>query len=206
VKTIRTPREILIASAYRRYFKIKLSLGFTRLLRLILYPLAVAAMPAVVHADIFTFGGPDFSWYHDSSSGLATPNHIWAAGDYWEQSFSTSNLEDNEFDFHLAYNDNSLGQTLNLEVLVNGTWIGEISIAPGQSGSDVSFEAMSIGPTYDIRLEALNTIPAGQNAVSLDTSGLSTASIALVPEPGCLALVSAGLAGLVVTMRSKSRG
>jgi hypothetical protein len=170
-----------------------------------LYLLLIAALPSVLRADIFTFGGADFIWYHDSGSGLATPNHIWAAGDYWEQSLTASHSQAGEFDFHLVYNDNSLGQALNMEVLVNNLFVGDFSISPGQSSSDLSFVTTFIGPTYDIRLEAINTIPVGENAVSLDTSGLSTASFTLVPEPDCMALLSAGLAGLVITIRNKFR-
>ncbi len=174
-------------------------------IRFLLCLLVVASIPSVVRADIFTFGGPEFTWYHDSGSGLATPNYIWAAGDHWEESFTTSSSEAGEFDFYLAYNNNSLGQALNMEVLVNNLFVGDFSISPEQSFSDLSFDATFTGPTFDIRFEALNTIPAGQNAVSLDTSGLSTASLTVVPEPGCVALLSAGAPGLAVAIRRKFR-
>jgi hypothetical protein len=92
-----------------------------------------------------------------------------------------------------------------MEVLVNGSFLGNFSISHGQSVSNLSFEGASTGPTYDIRLQALNTIPLGQSSVSLDTSGLSTVSIALVPEPGWMVLWSAGFAAMAITMRKKIR-
>ena len=161
----------------------------------------VACMPSVMRADIFIFGGPGFTWFHEP--GLATPNHIWVAGDYWDQSFATSLSQANGFNFHFVYNDNHLAQTLDMELLVNSAFLGNFSISPGQSFSDLSFDAMFTGPTFDIRMEALNTIPAGLNAVSLDASGPSTVSITIVPEPSGVALLGAGLAGLAGTIRRK---
>jgi hypothetical protein len=172
-------------------------------LRLVLCLLVVGSLPPVIRADSFAFGGPGFTWFQ--ASGLATPNHIWVAGDYWDQSFTPSLSQENEFDFHLVYNDNSLAQTLNMEVLVNGSFLGDFSISPRQSSSDLSFGAMFTGPTFDVRLEALNTIPSGQNSVSLDASGLSTAAITIIPEPCSTVLLGAGLAGLAGTIRGRFR-
>lgn len=163
----------------------------------------------VIRADNITFTS-GLTWYQTGPS--ATPYHIWVAGDYWDQSFATSLSQANNFDFDLTYDDNSLApaQTLKMEVLVNGSLLGNFAISSGQTSSVLSFPnaADFAGPTFDIRLEAVNTIASGEGSVSLNTAGLSTGSISVVPEPASMGLFVgglAGLAGLVGAIRRKFR-
>lgn len=161
-------------------------------------------MAGQAQAVVLTFSAPDFVWHHPS--GGASPNHIWVTGDYWEQTFlNTGQASANQMDLALNIDQNGLaaGAFINLDVLINSTLVGQISVVSGPPGTqNHSFNFGSIaGPNYTIRLLETNTVPGGQGAASMGINGPSTAT--LVPEPASMAFL--GLGALALIRKRKSR-
>jgi len=167
--------------------------------------LAFAASSAL--AVNVEFAPPDFVWFHPS--GGATPNHIWVAGDYWGQQFTGTGLASaTHIDLTLDYDDNILSQTLDMEVLLNGSTVGTFDINPGDIGSHTyPFDFSSVaGPDYLLQVEATNTIDGGNGSVSIVTGdGLSVATLTDVPEASTwmAGAIVVGLAGLRLWSRRK---
>ncbi len=175
--------------------------------------LLVAGAAASQAAGPLYFSSPDFVWYHPS--GGATPNHIWVAGDYWDQTFNGTGLANaTALGLNIDIDDNILDPTqqVNLDVLLNGTNVGSFSIASGVTGfvsnTFLFSPVLALGTdSFDIKMLETNTIPSGLGSVSMSINQTSYATLrgGAVPEPNTLALVAVGalgLAGLGLRRRS----
>ena len=160
----------------------------------------LAAGPAI--AVNLVFSEPDFQWVQ--TGGPATPYHIWAIDDYWAQTFPGTALDQaSEMDLRLFIDDNILtaGDYVDLDVLLNGTKVGDLTIPSGLTGAcDYSFAFSDIlGPTYAVKLLETNTVPSGHGSVSMLPDGRSY--LTLVPEPATLCLLVLG--GLAAIKRKR---
>ena len=140
-------------------------------------------------------------------------NYIWQAGDYWRQSFTVPSVATvTQLALQLQMTSNSTSRAgLDMGVFVNSIRVGQFSLTVGTSGTQnysYSFAAIA-GPTYQIELRALNTVPAGQGAVSLvtasgnsfariganaDVGQTSVATLSRIPGEGYARLVQSGIA------------
>jgi len=159
------------------------------------------------------FGAPGFVWHESGSAGTA--NHIWTAGDYWEQTFSGTGLSSaTTTTLNLFYDDNTLntGNSLDMSVSINGTTVGTFVVNPGDTGLKsygYSFSSI-LGPSYDIKMIATNTIAGGAGSVSMGDSNSSYVVLdnaSGVPEPATGGTLLAALVGLAaLRLRSRKAG
>jgi hypothetical protein len=120
---------------------------------------------------LLVFRQADFEWSH-AGEGYA-PYHIWLAGDYWAQNFPATQLAStNHMTLTLAIDDNTFSsQQLDVNVLLNQTVIGSLTLGPGMLGTqtyDFSFDPIP-GPDYRLEVRATSSV----------TDGLGTAAGAL---------------------------
>src|SRR5207302_1628633 len=104
------------------------------------------------------------------------PYHIWIAGDYWAQNFPATLLASaNHLALTLTIDDNTfVTEQLQVNVLLNQTVIGSISLSPGLLGTqtyDFAFDPIS-GPDYRLEFRATNTVSDG-GCVSMAIDGRS---------------------------------
>ena len=167
---------------------------------------ALLVMAATANAAPLYFGGAGFNWL--ANGPLATPYHVWTTGDYWDQSFSGTGLTSaGGLGLNLLINDNTLasGDQVDMDVLLNGTNVGNFSVLSGVTGmitSSFAFAPVASMPsqTFDIEMLETNTIPSGQGSVSLGLDQQSYATLTKgtppTPEPNSMALLGFGILGL----------
>jgi hypothetical protein len=168
---------------------------------------AVGGSTARASSVQLTFGAPGFVWFHQGNP--ATPNHIWVAGDYWQQDFTGTALSSATSEsINLNIDDNILsGESLDLNSVINGSVVGSFVIGPGVTGlftDTFNFAAIS-GPDYLIQLIATNTIDPGFGSVSISDDGKSFVTLSSVPEPGTLTLLALGSMSLLGFARTRLR-
>jgi len=150
---------------------------------------AAPQSPAEVQADAAT----------DSTAFPATGDEInvadapywWNAGDY-AQGTRTLNISSvSAVRYNLVFTENALNTTghLDLELSINGTVVGSLSIVPGETSKSGAFFFPPISaPSYVIRLEETNTVDsgAGSVAIALDSSSLTfyNSTTSLFPGTG----------------------
>ncbi|HSJ58772.1 MAG TPA: hypothetical protein VLC95_16425, partial [Anaerolineae bacterium] len=109
--------------------------------------------------DINVANDPYWWTTGDSVEGVRTPGLDSIAGVWYE----------------LQIGANSLSGTarVDLDLLINGTWVGSFSVLPGEMSKSVSFLFDPIsGPVYTIRLQETNTVGPGGGSITIpvDTS------------------------------------
>lgn len=165
--------------------------------------LALGSLPVMASTFSAPFGGPNFTWL--ATGGAASPNHIWTAGDYWNQSVTGTGLPvATRVRLNLIFNDNTLtSESLNIDVSLNTTAIHSFVVNPGDSGYTAEFDVASIaGEDFVLRFEASNTISSGLGSVSLDVcETCSTFDLVGVPEPSTAVLLGGALFALFVRQR-----
>jgi len=154
----------------------------------------VGMSSAALASTTVYFGEPDFVWHH--SGGLASPYHIWVAGDYWAQTFANTGQPSADQMWLTLFVDSNLlstGNQLNLDVLLNANVVGSASIPAGVLGPQDYFFTFptTAGSDYTIQIRATNTIPSLGGAVSIGLEERSFATLA--PEPAGLLLLSGAL-------------
>jgi hypothetical protein len=171
--------------------------------------LALSAFFAVNAAADVTeaFGPPNFVWF---AQGVATPNHIWITGDSWSQDFTSTGMTSiGSLTLSLRYNDNTMLETLDIGVTVNGHSVGTFDINPGDSSDLETYHfgaiaGMGSGQDFDIAMTALNTIDPGDGSVSLaDIDRSSTARLGAVPEPSSVVLLFSAMVAAALAIRRK---
>jgi hypothetical protein len=109
---------------------------------------------------------------------VASDPYWWHAGDYAEGSRTLGLNSINRVDYDLAISYNVLGGTgqVDLNLYINGTYVGNFTVLPGEYSRSLSFSFSPIsGPVYTIRLEETNTVDPGQGSIiiPLDTSSMT---------------------------------
>ena len=117
------------------------------------------------------FSTPGFVY---SSQGGGSPYHLWTAGDYWQQTFTSTGVPSTtSLSLNLLFFDNdsaASSEVLNFNVLLNTVTVGTFAINPSDVGSihqyNYSFPTI-LGGNYDIKMVATNTITPGAGSYSL---------------------------------------
>jgi hypothetical protein len=175
---------------------------------------ALLVVSASAQAAPLFFGGAGFNWLAGGS--LATPNHIWTTGDYWDQSFSGTGITNTAaMGVNVFVDDNTLAAAdqVNLDVLLNGSNVGSFSILAGTTGNvaksfTFSSVAATAGQTFDIKFLETNTVPGGHGSVSMGLDQRSWAELrpgTPTPEANTLALMGLGFLGLAgISLRRRA--
>ncbi len=150
--------------------------------------LSMSAMAQVSVTEVF--GAPNYT-----VSGPDSP-YIYNAGDYFQDSWSIPGFSSvSEASLNLTYDSNTLGETLYMGVVLNGSDVGNFVINPGDTGTVVpTFDftpVAAVGGGFTVQLMALNSIDPGYGQVGLLYNDLtSTITLTSTPEPGSLALLA----------------
>jgi len=136
--------------------------------------MASAAQAAPRVPTKLTYSTPNFQWL---SQGGGSPYHLWTQGDYWQQTFTNTGVASaTKLKVNLVFDDNSLtGANLGLDLIINGTTLGHVSVHPGQTSliSPVLTIPAISGPDYTVEWLVTSTVPPGRGSVSLSINGPS---------------------------------
>lgn len=158
-------------------------------------------------AGVHTF--PSASSTVVGSTGFITPTEVgffWSAarGDSVQQTFAdplgvVSGLT---LDMVIPRNSLTAGNFVNWAVELNGTEVGMFTVPSGQTGpisNTFSFAPIASPGSYQVRVEARNTVPGGGGSHTF--GAVERTSVTLVPAPASAALL--GLGGLVAGRRRR---
>lgn len=189
-----------------------LSLGITVAL--------LAATPALADTVTLPFPAQGADWLSQGNNETGElgidggTQFMWVAGDYVRESFADTGLASaagisGTFDI-----TNALGQDLLVDVLVNGTTAGQLTIAQ----CDICFEVQTIsysfafapvvGDDYDLEYRLANTIETNFGSMNFLVGGSVTLTdevAPIVPEPASWATMIAGLGLVGGALRSRPR-
>ena len=176
--------------------------------------LAAAALTAagLSQASSYSFNFPTASSSVVSSFGLLSPTEIgyfWSVsrGDMVSQAYAASGVFGTtslELDLNVTRNVLSTGNSVQWDVLVNGTdvgdWAWSSANGTGLTHLSLSFAAVT-GEFSTLALVVKNEVPSGDGSIALglDTRG----TVAAIPEPETYALMLAGLAGIGALVRRR---
>jgi len=176
--------------------------------------LAAAALTAagLSQASSYSFNFPSTSSSVVASIGSIGSSEIgyfWsvARGDKVSQAYAASGVFGTtslELDLNVTRNVLSTGNSVQWDVLVNGTdvgdWAWSSANGTGLTHLSLSFAAVT-GEFSTLALVVKNEVPSGDGSIALglDTRG----TVAAVPEPETYALMLAGLAGIGALVRRR---
>jgi hypothetical protein len=100
--------------------------------------------------------------------------NYWNAGDYVDGSRTTALASTVKAVIHVVLMNNTLLAcgTQAMEMLINGTVVGNFSIHMGLSTVDATFTYPAItGPTYDLRYQTTATVTSGCGSAGISDTG-----------------------------------
>ncbi|MCC6245329.1 MAG: PEP-CTERM sorting domain-containing protein [Gemmatimonadaceae bacterium] len=166
----------------------------------------------------FTCAHPTNPAYCANVSNFRPAPLILTVGDFWNQTINNSALASvSTLTLNLNLANVLFGaSSMQFSVLLNGTLVGSTPTYGTTGGFDIntplvfSFAAISAA-TYDVRVQvSAASVPPGETqAMGLYTDGPSTIQLATstitTPEPGTWALLGAGLFGVGIFSRRRTR-
>lgn len=101
----------------------------------------------------------------------------------------------------VSYANLGAGAQVDFNVLLNGTVLGSFAWTSAQGTGTENFNAsfapiVGVGGSYTAELLETNSVPSGQGSIGFNYGSLTLSDVSTVPEPGSLALLIVGLAGL----------
>ncbi len=158
-----------------------------------LFAAGLSASAASGQVQLF-FAEPGFEWHVQGFN--ASPYHIWTAGDYWAQTFPPTTVSTAAgMHLRLFVDNNKLiaGESIQLNVKLNGTVVGQASIAEGFTGPldfDYPFGGAGApgaiaGPVYRVELVETNSVFPGYGAASMGLANQSWVVLAEGCYPDC---------------------
>jgi MYXO-CTERM domain-containing protein len=168
----------------------------------------VAALAGSAMGQTFPF--PSAGSAVVGSVGFINPNEVgffWTAtrGDSVSETFGSALASVNSTTLRLNVVQNALnsGNSVNWDVLLNGTTIGNFTVPQGFLGAlNVPLAhapVAAVGGNYALRIQVTNVVPGGGGSHSL-AANIGT-SVTFVPAPASLGLL--GLAGLAAARRRR---
>ena len=170
----------------------------------------MAAAPASAATYDFTQGA--FEWHWDVAGitqAGATEYHVWLPGQYWKLSLTNTGVGAiTELDLSLDVIEvadliSGYPGVLNFDVLVNSIDVGDfsLSVAGGIGLQTFNFTFGQItGDDYTIELIVKDALIYGAGSYNISLEG---SSVSIVPVPGTMFLLIAGLAGIAGVRRKK---
>ena len=161
--------------------------------------LGIAAIPTTARAQ--SFSDPGFTTQGGGTTGV---NFLSVAGDFWDQ-MVTGQPGTDGIALDLVFATTTTSAIL-ANVEVNGNVVDTLSIAMGDTSAmdNVSYDpSLAPGPIVEVTVVATTSADAG--GLVLATDGSSTIALTPVNEPASMATLLAGIGGIVVLRRRRTR-
>jgi hypothetical protein len=180
------------------------------------YSFGAASSPERAFGTLFSGTlSPTIGAQFTNNTGSLISNLLIAyTGEQWRLGQNTTGRAADRLDFQLS---------LNAASLTTGTWVdynsldfsspvvagtvGALNGNAGENQTDLSFliSGLSIanGASFWIRWSDSDLAPGSDDGLAIDDFSLTASGTTSVPEPGTLALLGLGLAGLAATRRRK---
>lgn len=184
-------------------------------MRNLLVGMAALAAAGTALGAVHSYPGAAGSATVVGSVGYINPNEV---GYFWSVSRGDSVTEtfadglpfvtQTRLDLDVIQNVLNSGNSVNWNVLLNGTVIGSFSVAQGFTGPVTHIlnhaAVAHIGGNYTVRMEVANEVPGGGGShtwLAGAPAGAIGSTVTLVPAPASLALL--GLGGLIAGRRRR---
>ncbi|MEM7626874.1 MAG: hypothetical protein AAF333_14870 [Planctomycetota bacterium] len=160
-----------------------------------------------VRADFWTGSFPNGTETRQTARG----DRFWNESDFIEETLlNTSVASVTTLDLDLVHDVNSLmGDTQDMDVILNGVTIGSLMIQPGDSVTSIRLSGFDVAATggdgYVLRLETTRTVIAGRGSAGI---GIGSSNLTIgnpIPEPGSVFFL-AGLAAMLAKRKREGAG